>query len=104
IPISFCLQNVPTASKSRGDSSMLVPHCVVPALPGAINRAEQWLLRDSFHAIACSRPPEPNNSICISSPKFRIRAQIEKKNLQSAILRALQIEIYQSFTCQLLSH
>src|SRR6185437_4320265 len=105
IPMSSRPQNFPMPSKSRGDRSTLVPHCVVPALPGAMYRAEQWLLCASFQASACSRPPEPNKSIFINrAPKFQLSAQIEKKNLPAVIIRALQIGKYQYFVCQLLSH
>jgi hypothetical protein len=35
----------------------------VPALPGAMNNFPHKLLWLSFHAIACSLPPEPNKRI-----------------------------------------
>jgi hypothetical protein len=40
-----------------------IPHCAVPALPGAMNKSEHKLLCLNFQASACSLPPEPSSRI-----------------------------------------
>lgn len=52
--------NCLTEPKLLGLISTLVPHCAVPALPGAMNNLATLGLSAILRAKACSRPPEPS--------------------------------------------
>src|SRR6476659_8027951 len=67
------------ASKSVTAMDRLVPSVFVPVLPGAINSVGRTLLWASFHASACSRPPDPNikmfmkNTALVGGGEYRSR-------------------------------
>src|SRR5260221_9981047 len=63
ISIFFSRQNFPMEEKSFTEREIFVPQDAVPGFPGAINNSPHNLLWRIFHAIACSRPPEPRSKM-----------------------------------------
>src|SRR5215471_11292811 len=68
----FCaLQNAITAAWSAMSSATNSHSRAMPALPGAHTRRPTSGLAASFHASACSRPPEPRRRMFMAAPPSR---------------------------------
>ncbi len=79
MPMEFAMMTSRTLSKSSGSTGRFTAVSAVPGLPGATKSFSGLLLWASFHAIACSRAPDPRirififRSFPISKITFRMK-------------------------------